>query len=469
MPWPIGHEASSQVAHSAHFLQRLDRVPRSLTDFALGLYRDEPRVKWILHYAHLPTEVERVALALDDGGDGPHIVVTREGKFVTALGAGMKPSHLTVLTRSQVDTFSARVDDARERFLLAKEVVAAGKRPEDMLNLLTWRPWGLSREEFAAIAAWVPLMHLRFFTEIFPSASTAMSFRETYLAIQTKAFRNGERTRDALLKHWNICHGIGVRYALAMMGELHWVEAFGARWDEEYGPTWHATDQHVLAVALRGAWAAARMGKPLLPTYKRILSTQRHPSVTLDALIALTAIGIRHTSLREPARRMIATALESSDPRLLTWTKQLVASSDLAFDDPEAALDAPLKYGQQLLVAKFRLLPEGSPYRYWKMEDVPRETAFTLVANETYDSFTPTAFHMLPWVAKLATPEELYCPDALARPFRVAPTPEMVAEVYERMNAGGGPKPITRGAPKTGRNDACPCGSGKKLKKCCAT
>jgi SEC-C motif-containing protein len=27
--------------------------------------------------------------------------------------------------------------------------------------------------------------------------------------------------------------------------------------------------------------------------------------------------------------------------------------------------------------------------------------------------------------------------------------------------------PVTRGAPKVGRNDPCPCGSGKKHKKCC--
>jgi SEC-C motif-containing protein len=27
--------------------------------------------------------------------------------------------------------------------------------------------------------------------------------------------------------------------------------------------------------------------------------------------------------------------------------------------------------------------------------------------------------------------------------------------------------PVTRSAPKVGRNDACPCGSGKKYKKCC--
>ena len=29
------------------------------------------------------------------------------------------------------------------------------------------------------------------------------------------------------------------------------------------------------------------------------------------------------------------------------------------------------------------------------------------------------------------------------------------------------PKQVVREAPKTGRNDPCPCGSGKKFKKCC--
>ncbi len=30
-------------------------------------------------------------------------------------------------------------------------------------------------------------------------------------------------------------------------------------------------------------------------------------------------------------------------------------------------------------------------------------------------------------------------------------------------------KPITRDAPKIGRNDPCTCGSQKKFKKCCGT
>lgn len=31
-----------------------------------------------------------------------------------------------------------------------------------------------------------------------------------------------------------------------------------------------------------------------------------------------------------------------------------------------------------------------------------------------------------------------------------------------------GPAPVRRDQPKVGRNDPCPCGSGKKFKKCCA-
>lgn len=30
-----------------------------------------------------------------------------------------------------------------------------------------------------------------------------------------------------------------------------------------------------------------------------------------------------------------------------------------------------------------------------------------------------------------------------------------------------GPAPVRSSAPKVGRNDPCPCGSGKKLKQCC--
>jgi len=33
-------------------------------------------------------------------------------------------------------------------------------------------------------------------------------------------------------------------------------------------------------------------------------------------------------------------------------------------------------------------------------------------------------------------------------------------------NGGSSPQQVVRGGAKVGRNDPCPCGSGKKYKKC---
>jgi preprotein translocase subunit SecA len=39
---------------------------------------------------------------------------------------------------------------------------------------------------------------------------------------------------------------------------------------------------------------------------------------------------------------------------------------------------------------------------------------------------------------------------------------DMVEEAIEKVSA-----PIRRDTPKVGRNEPCPCGSGKKYKNCC--
>ena len=50
--------------------------------------------------------------------------------------------------------------------------------------------------------------------------------------------------------------------------------------------------------------------------------------------------------------------------------------------------------------------------------------------------------------------------------------PDLIADwaqlLYDRRVAGEHGRP-TRTASKVGRNDPCPCGSGKKYKKCCGT
>lgn len=43
----------------------------------------------------------------------------------------------------------------------------------------------------------------------------------------------------------------------------------------------------------------------------------------------------------------------------------------------------------------------------------------------------------------------------------------IVAATYETFHGPWKPPTVNRSAPKVGRNDPCPCGSGKKFKQCC--
>ena len=45
--------------------------------------------------------------------------------------------------------------------------------------------------------------------------------------------------------------------------------------------------------------------------------------------------------------------------------------------------------------------------------------------------------------------------------------PQAVTDIYRFWLAKRGTSPIRREEPKVGRNDPCPCGSGKKYKQCC--
>jgi preprotein translocase subunit SecA len=41
------------------------------------------------------------------------------------------------------------------------------------------------------------------------------------------------------------------------------------------------------------------------------------------------------------------------------------------------------------------------------------------------------------------------------------------AAIAGSQQSGAKPEPVRNKGPRTGRNDPCPCGSGKKYKQCC--
>jgi hypothetical protein len=143
------------AGHAAHFLSRVDRLDTQHTDLALGLYRDPELVRYLIEVSDVPKDAERVALALEDEREGPFVIVTRDGRFVTCLGRGMKVGATPTLSRRVLDAAAERVDNLRG--LMDK----AQKDGRHQLGTLMRRVLGaggsLSREEFDDLRRWSPV------------------------------------------------------------------------------------------------------------------------------------------------------------------------------------------------------------------------------------------------------------------------------------------------------------------------
>ncbi len=140
------------------------------------------------------------------------------------------------------------------------------------------------------------------------------------------------------------------------------------------------------------------------------------------------------------------------------------------FDDPDAQERTYLQYGRELTVARAATLPAGSPFRYENATDVPDDIARAVALGVDRDLHgDPEAFgHGANAVVTIARAEaeDFHLPRAVENALRVPWTPEQTEELLTRGRRAQRAEPV-RAAEKTGRNEACPCGSGRKFKRCC--
>lgn len=283
------------MQHAEHFLSRLDRLLPSEVDLALELYRDPELLRAVLDAATLPERVERVAISIDDPKQGPFLVVTRSGHFVTCLGRGMRTGDLPIVTRVELDAISRKVTRLREAIALAKQI-GRERGHTRLLRRLLVASDTVSREDFLAVAAWEPLL--------------GPMFLDLYLAMGQELLREGPmlRTRrsrraqdeEALHAYWNLLHAAG---HMALLGaSTADRESFVSLTDQHRGAraafSYPLTGTGVITFILKGAWAAARLGKLMLLDYKRALTEDVSLFELLDTLFALLAIGTRAKSTR---------------------------------------------------------------------------------------------------------------------------------------------------------------------------
>jgi hypothetical protein len=441
-------------------------------EFALGLYRDHEAVRYVLDRVDLPADASRVALAIDDPREGPFVIVTRDGKFVTCLGAGMSPGAWAVVPRGRIDGLLARLAEKRA----LQEVVAREMRPgedeEDFLGRVFIRGSRLTREEFLAVSAFESMLGIEPFLLMVDLSAEAVQVRPRLFRVRKLV---GEAARAIEAYHrteWAVAH-LALLSAAAERKDLD--ALLRAAKNAGSTPSFLCALQQGQTFLLRGAWVAARLGKGVLATYRGVLNRAHDWLTMFDAALGIGAIGLRHASAMAETRRALSALcsagqaapddVDASGRAILgEWVGRVM-------DNVDESIGQGLRMGRELCVIHGSSLPAGHALRFERPEDVPEHLARTAILGFDGDVFDDKVqgftLAALPIAARAAA-EDFYFPRDVLRAWFGAWTGEETLHRLACFEKRAHKKEPVRAPPTPGRNDPCPCGSGKKWKRCCA-
>lgn len=457
------------MSHAEHFLTRLVRLADDEVKLALALYYDSEWVKEILGSAGLPDAADRVALSLSDSHQGPFLVVTRGGHFVTCLARHMSPGQLPVVMRDRLTVSARKVERDRDRAALEERVQGGDDRLRALLMRLFSSADSISREDFLEIAAWEPLLGPAFL-----NTYLAMGAELTEQSIVLRQNRLAQRASDSMLHdYWNLLHATGHMALLGSMSENRTqyealvADTPGARAAFSYP----LTGTGVTTFMLKGAWAAGRLGKPMLAAYKGALFEDVALFELFDTLLVLLVLGRRSQKLRAEIIKAVSGApTRAANAQAQQLRAQLGREIELVCELSVSLLDAPR---QELDETMLRLAQHYASNDMSIADDpVVLDAALTLPLLSWTDGITDgkcliKTFHLAAIASELA-PERFYLPREVLTQLREPWVPEHTRKILDPMTrAAGSQRPVRREAPKLGRNALCPCGSGKKHKRCC--
>jgi hypothetical protein len=464
------------VGHAHHFLSRLDRLALPHVELALALYRDDERLRYVLQEARVPEGAERVAVSLDDPHEGPFVIVTRTGRFVTCLGRGMRASNLPLITRAELDAITAKRGVWRQREEAMKQLTEPGGGAAFLLGRLLEAGPYLAREEFQALAALHPLLG----DDYLETASEwGIASRQIQLNLKSALKKRGPRLRPDQLEqlhgYWKTFFAAGHLAVLALVDDGEMIRRRAGGDEQAFEAivdllTAVILDGGILSKTVRGSWALGQVGKAWIPHAKRRLARATTAVEVLSATLPLLAIGARHPELCGEVVQAFDPVPPLATEEARSWASYVCGGGVNLLANVEEVLADHQRMGAALAFALRDCYPPTAPYYYARAEDVPADVAFSepfqLVAHFGRDAqMLPKAISMIIPAAR-ATPEQLYLPRRCVEFLEPKWEPEQSLMLMEGwLEAARQPAPRPTGPT---RNGPCPCGSGKKYKRCCA-
>jgi hypothetical protein len=157
------------------------------------------------------------------------------------------------------------------------------------------RAGALGSDEVAPLVASSRLKGSESFKALMHIASGLDEQRASLLAAVVS---NSPLDRVALLRHWLDVHALGHLAVCAFVGDATWFADMVAEVrPRTWTPSFALTRERIMGVALRGAWAAARLGAIGVDLYASALRRPAQPLEHFDAVLALAAIAQRDSSV----------------------------------------------------------------------------------------------------------------------------------------------------------------------------
>ena len=475
------------MAHDEHFLRRLDRVSDHHVELSLTLYRDQELLRDVLARAELPEGAQRLAISLEDPLEGPFVIVTREGRFVTCLAKGMMVSaDLLVMPRKLLDAAIAKVERMRERVALADTLRSQGG--EGIAGRLYRRMFdeGLRfcREDAETLLQVWPLIGRGAAFECDRLCTSLRASRDRVAALRFNKLKPHEADSVAMFgcAAWAAAHLVVLTSEPESSKALDELDAArGVDVRLGHARTLFELGSH--AHALRVLWSTASRQKPLA-SIKGLRGTNEIESLILREF-GLGVIAMRSSMYRAEAIKEMGRLSPMPPPdalkevlfehRVGRFAGHLSEGVREAVDDEKAHTDFYLRLGRDLA---------GHCLEHWKASAEAKAMLVTdAIAGAAMPCFPGSWFGEkqrqqrnlqnfvtgLPWLAH-AGPTELFLPREFVKHIpitQIADATMMMVPYAETLKLGL-PAPVTNTAPALGRNDLCKCGSGKKFKRCCA-
>ncbi len=446
--------------HAHHFLSRLDRISSEETALALALYRDPAILRYVIDQAAPDPASERVAISLD-GPDGPFVIVTREARFVTCLARGMDPYDTAVIARRDLDRCAESLERLRAAMERARVVSQDSFRMRAAFQALYFAGDRLSREDVEIVLGLRTLMLSRYVRDLLDTEDhVVVALDELKRRTRFRADEHG-RLHAVWQSAWAVGHLLPL-LADESLEESRRYSGIECSLEECFADfAWSGVRLGNTALALRGIWCAARMGRCCVAELAKQARTSTVHLEQIGSIWALVGAAVRYPELRERVERCLDWLVASKEPYIEgVAAKALAALRDRLALGPawEARAVETLRAGRLLC---------GASVSFDGYDDDAVLAWHACYEVGIRDPQAPDLLAVLvPWFA-VREPEMMYQREAVARrlqiPWDVAAS-EMLITHYRRLWASDVPVSV---APTPGRNEPCSCGSGKKFKKCC--